>query len=84
MVFRLPVAVDVPAADDEAPRRLPDQHLADIGLLFYNFKEFGNLSIVPIHRTDMTQATTTIDVQLNDNRITVPVYKAPSYTKDCC
>ena len=48
---------------------------------YYYLKEFGNLSIVPIHRTDMTQATTTIDVQLNDNRITVPVYKAPSYTK---
>lgn len=49
---------------------------------YYYIKEFGNLSIVPIHRTNMTQATTTIDVQLNDNRITVPVYKAPSYTKD--
>lgn len=47
----------------------------------YHFKEFGNLSIVPIHRIDMTQATTTIDVQLKDNRMTVPVYKAPSYTK---
>ncbi|WP_139185729.1 hypothetical protein [Bacillus sp. OK048] len=29
----------------------------------------------------MEQATTTIDVRLNDNRITVPVYKASSYTK---
>ena len=29
----------------------------------------------------MTQATTTIDVQFNDNRITVPIYKASSYTK---
>ena len=29
----------------------------------------------------MTQATTTIDVKLNDNSITVPVYMAPSYTK---
>ncbi|ETI69878.1 VanZ family protein [Neobacillus vireti] len=48
---------------------------------YYHFKEFGNLSIVPIHRADMTQATTTIDVQFNDNRITVPVYRAPSYTK---
>ncbi|MEH7239396.1 VanZ family protein [Bacillus sp. JJ1562] len=48
---------------------------------YYYLKEFGNLSIVPIHRTDMAQATTTIDVQLNDNRITVPVYKASSYTK---
>lgn len=49
---------------------------------YYHFKEFGNLSITPIHRIDMTQATTTIDVQPSDNRITIPVYKAPSYTKD--
>ena len=27
---------------------------------YYHFKEFGNLSIMPIHRTDMTQATNTI------------------------
>ena len=39
---------------------------------YYHLKEFGNLSIVPIHKLDMTQATTTIDVQLNDNRMTVP------------
>ncbi|MCQ6277593.1 hypothetical protein JMM81_22325 [Bacillus sp. V3B] len=29
----------------------------------------------------MTQATTTIDIQLDGNRTTVPVYMAPSYTK---
>lgn len=54
-----------------------------LGSLFtyYNLKEFGNLSIVPIHRTDMTQASITMDVQPNDNRISVPVYKAPSYSK---
>lgn len=50
-------------------------------LAYYHLKEFGNLSIVPVHKTDMTEATTTIDVELNDKRMTVPVYKAPSYTK---
>lgn len=48
---------------------------------YYHLKEFGNLSIVPAHKTDMTEATTTMDVELNDKRMKVPVYKAPSYTK---
>ncbi|MCM3764934.1 VanZ family protein [Neobacillus niacini] len=50
-------------------------------LTFYHLKEFGNLSIVPIHKTEMSKATVTMDVKLNDNKMTVPVYKAPSYTK---
>ena len=49
---------------------------------YYNLKEFGNLSIVPTHKIDMRQATTSIDVELNDSSMTVPIYKAPSYTKD--
>ena len=49
---------------------------------YYHLKEFGNLSIVPTHKIDMRQATTTIDVKLNDSSMTVPMYKAPSYTKD--
>lgn len=48
---------------------------------YYHLKEFGNLSIVPVHKADMTEAKTTMDVELNDKRMTVPVYKAPSYTK---
>ena len=48
---------------------------------YYDLKEFGNLSIVPIHKIDMRQVTTTIDVELNDSSMTVPMYKAPSYTK---
>ncbi|WP_342509664.1 VanZ family protein [Sporosarcina sp. FSL K6-2383] len=48
---------------------------------YYYLKEFGNLSIVPIHKTNMTQATITMDVQLDDQRRIVPVYKVPSYTK---
>ncbi|MGE8081424.1 VanZ family protein [Peribacillus loiseleuriae] len=48
---------------------------------YYYLKEFGNLSIVPNHRTNTTNATITIDVQLDDHRRKVPVYRAPSYTK---
>ncbi|OLS36763.1 VanZ family protein [Bacillus sp. MRMR6] len=47
---------------------------------YYHLKEFGNLSIMPTYRIDMTQATTTVDNQLDIHRTTVPVYKAPSYT----
>ena len=49
--------------------------------VYYDLKEFGNLSIMPIHKTHMTDATITMDVQLDDQRTNVPVYKAPSYTK---
>jgi glycopeptide antibiotics resistance protein len=48
---------------------------------YYQLKEFGNLSIVYTQKTDMTQVTTTMDVSLNEDRKTIPVYKAPSYTK---
>ncbi|WHY86776.1 VanZ family protein [Neobacillus novalis] len=48
---------------------------------YYYLKEFGNLSIVPNHRTNMTNATITIDVQLADRKTTAPIYRAPSYTK---
>ncbi|WP_066229071.1 VanZ family protein [Metabacillus fastidiosus] len=49
---------------------------------YYQLKEFGNMSIMSTHKTDMTQATTTIDIQLDDIKRTVPVYMAPIYTKD--
>ena len=48
---------------------------------YYHLKEFGNLSIVPTHKIDMRQATTTFDVKFNESSMTVPIYKAPSYTK---
>ncbi|WP_186673783.1 VanZ family protein [Sporosarcina sp. BP05] len=48
---------------------------------YYHLKEFGNLSIVPKHRTNMTNATITMEAQLDDTRRTVPIYKAPSYSK---
>lgn len=47
----------------------------------YHLKEFGNLSIAPIYKTNMAQSTITTDVQLSDQKQTVPIYKAPSYTK---
>ncbi|MFE4895537.1 VanZ family protein [Peribacillus butanolivorans] len=48
---------------------------------YYHLKEFGNLSIVPNQRTNMANAIITMDVPLDDHRRTVPVYRAPSYTK---
>lgn len=48
---------------------------------YYHLKEFGNLSIVPSHTTDVTRATISIDEQLDDHKKTVPIYKAPSYKK---
>jgi glycopeptide antibiotics resistance protein len=48
---------------------------------YYQLKEFGNLSIVYTQKTNMTQATTTMDVSLNEDRKTIPIYKAPSYSK---
>lgn len=49
---------------------------------YYHLKEFGNLDIVPVYKKDMTDAKITVDVKLNENKLTVPVYKAPSYTKE--
>ncbi|GKV54481.1 hypothetical protein NCCP2222_04280 [Sporosarcina sp. NCCP-2222] len=48
---------------------------------YYHVKEFGNLSIRPIHKTDMTEAAKTVEIKLNDKRFSVPIYKAPSFTK---
>ncbi|MFA9558243.1 VanZ family protein [Evansella sp. AB-rgal1] len=48
---------------------------------YYHWKEFGNLSIVPSQRANMTQAVTTVDIELNESRTSVPVYKAPTFTK---
>ncbi|MCJ8009811.1 VanZ family protein [Lederbergia wuyishanensis] len=49
---------------------------------YYYLKEFGNLSITPNHRINMVNTTITIDdTQLDENKRTVPIYKAPSYTK---
>lgn len=48
---------------------------------YYYTKEFGNLIIVPNYKTNMASATITNDVQLDDQRKNVPIYKAPRYTK---
>lgn len=49
---------------------------------YYHLKEFGNLSIVPSHKVDMGQADITTDVNFNNKSLNVPIYKAPSFTKD--
>ncbi|SDD83212.1 Glycopeptide antibiotics resistance protein [Bhargavaea beijingensis] len=49
---------------------------------YYHSKEYGNLSIVPANRADMKQAEVTTNVTLDGSRKTVPVYRAPSYTKE--
>ncbi|MBS4202059.1 VanZ family protein [Bacillus sp. FJAT-49732] len=48
---------------------------------YYYLKDFGNLSIMPNYKINMENTTITIDVQLDDHRRKVPVYKAPGYTK---
>ncbi|ADU32449.1 VanZ family protein [Evansella cellulosilytica] len=48
---------------------------------YYHFKEFGNLSIVPLYKANMSEAKITVDKDLNDNGTEVSIYKAPSYTK---
>lgn len=55
--------------------------LSGIMFTYYYLKEFGNLSIIPIHNMNMKQATVTMDVPLDDQRKSAPVYRAPSYKK---
>lgn len=49
---------------------------------YYQMKEFGNLPFASTQSVSMKEVTTRIDVELNNNRVTVPIYKAPSLTKD--
>ncbi|CAG9620292.1 VanZ family protein [Sutcliffiella rhizosphaerae] len=51
-------------------------------LTYYHLKEFGNLSIVPNKKVDMTQVTTILDIELEESVISAPIYKAPVYTKE--
>lgn len=48
---------------------------------YYNLKEFGNLSIVATHKVNMKEIILTSDVEFNDKKAAIPIYKAPSYTK---
>lgn len=48
---------------------------------YYHYKEFGNLDIVPVGRVDMSEVSITNNVKLSEDKITTPVFLAPSYTK---
>ncbi|SIT88686.1 VanZ family protein [Edaphobacillus lindanitolerans] len=48
---------------------------------YYEAKEFGNLSIVPAHRADLKEARVMADLSFSDRSKTIPVYRAPVYTK---
>lgn len=48
----------------------------------YSLKEFGNLSIVPNKKVDMTETTVILDVMLEEtNRLPAPVYQVNSYSE---
>ncbi|MFD1927679.1 VanZ family protein [Sporosarcina siberiensis] len=48
---------------------------------YYHLKEFGNLSIVATNKVNMKEVILTSDVEFNVKKATIPIYKAPSYTK---
>lgn len=48
---------------------------------YYHLKEFGNLSIVPAIKVDMSGAIVTTEVEFDHKKGTSTVYKAPSYTQ---
>jgi len=49
---------------------------------YYNYKEFGNLPYEHIYRINLEEADIKLNVSLKENKDTVPVYKAPKYTKE--
>lgn len=48
----------------------------------YNLQEFGNLSISPSHRINMKNTQVTLNVELDDEKLSQPIYQAPVYTKE--
>nr|WP_312578117.1 VanZ family protein [Sedimentibacter sp.] len=48
---------------------------------YYNLKEFGNLTVNYNYRVDMKDAEVSTDLEFSAERINVPIYKAPTYTK---
>lgn len=48
----------------------------------YNLQEFGNLSISPSHRINMKNTQVTLNVELDDEKLSRPIYQAPVYTKE--
>lgn len=49
---------------------------------YYNFKEFGNLSIAYSYRFNMKNAKISLNQKLNDERIYTSIYKASQYNKE--
>lgn len=48
----------------------------------YSLKEFGNLSIIPNQKVDMTETTVILDVMLEEtNHLPAPVYQVNSYSE---
>lgn len=48
---------------------------------YYNYKEFGNLYYEPIYSINLEDSDIKLNVSLKDSKETVPVYKAPKYSK---
>lgn len=48
----------------------------------YHLQEFGNLSTAPVYRVNMNDVKTTLHVELSKERKMVPIYQAPTLTKD--
>lgn len=49
---------------------------------FYHFQEFGNLSSAPSYRVNMNEVKTTSNIKLSKEGKSLPIYKAPTFTKD--
>lgn len=55
--------------------------LSVITFTYYHLKEFGNLPIVAVNKVNMVNVNLTSDIEFNDQKEMMPIYKAPSYTK---
>lgn len=57
--------------------------IAFIGIfLTYNLQEFGKLSIASSHTLNMKNTQVTLNVELDDKKISHPIFQAPVYTRD--
>ena len=48
---------------------------------YYEYKEFGNLSIVPANKVNMKDVLVTANIPLNDEQPLANVYQAPQFSK---
>lgn len=49
---------------------------------YYNLQEFGNLSLAYNYKINMKNTKVSLNLELNNDRIEAPIYKAPIYNKD--